>query len=494
MGSDTGEAQAAAPVPRNGDLGRLPNDLPLESSFGYVVTDDAGIICEINDAAAAWLQGRREFVVGKPLGMFVTDAYRPAFYDRLARQRHEDHSAVFETRVSRAGRGATPVIVTVSSLLGDGKGSGWFRWLLRDISEALRTEQALRAERELLDSIIAAAQAIILVLDENGYIVRSNPYASAATGYKAHDLAGFLWADMLVSVGDRSALVRLLGEARSFRVARSGVVPLPVSSGSPREVVWSIRWAPHGESGSLVLVGHDVTELQQAQRRALESERLAAIGQMAAGIAHESRNALQRMQACLSMLGLRSQNEPAVLDLIDRAQKAQDDLHHLFDDLRSYAAALVPRLVPTDVAGVWRHAWTDLVTVQPSTQAELREDLGDAETTCDIDPFQMKRVFRNLFENALAACPAPVCITVCCRPTPHDGVAALAISIRDNGPGFPAGQTHRLFEPFFTTKTHGTGLGLAICRRIIEAHGGRIEAGQPGPGAEICITLPRRMP
>jgi signal transduction histidine kinase len=106
----------------------------------------------------------------------------------------------------------------------------------------------------------------------------------------------------------------------------------------------------------------------------------------------------------------------------------------------------------------------------------------------------MKRVFANLIENALAAGSDPVRVEVRCGPTSLAGRDAIAVSVRDNGPGFAPGQWRRLFEPFFTTKTHGTGLGLAICRRIVEAHGGRIEASPHGPGAEITITLPRSMP
>ena len=74
------------------------------------------------------------------------------------------------------------------------------------------------------------------------------------------------------------------------------------------------------------------------------------------------------------------------------------------------------------------------------------------------------------------------------------GREAVQVSLRDNGPGFPPEVRRRLFEPFYTTKAKGTGLGLAICQRVVEAHGGRIEAGPDGPGAEILITLPRRMP
>ena len=111
---------------------------------------------------------------------------------------------------------------------------------------------------------------------------------------------------------------------------------------------------------------------------------------------------------------------------------------------------------------------------------------------CPVDPFRLEQVFRNILENALAACPSPVAVVVRCAETALDGRPALCVAVRDNGPGMTAEQRRRIFEPFFTTKTKGTGLGMAIAKRIIEAHGGQIAVGTgPAPGAEIVLTLPR---
>src|SRR5262249_49223994 len=114
---------------------------------------------------------------------------------------------------------------------------------------------------------------------------------------------------------------------------------------------------------------------------------------------------------------------------------------------------------------------------------------------CWVDPFRLEQVFRNIFENALAACKDPVEIDIRCCEASLLGRPAVLVAVCDNGPGLTAEQRQRLFEPFFTTKTKGTGLGMAIARRIIEAHGGEITAGaDAGRGAEIRITLPRGTP
>jgi signal transduction histidine kinase len=270
---------------------------------------------------------------------------------------------------------------------------------------------------------------------------------------------------------------------------RSGVLGFTARVAGQRFVTWSAR----SMGGGLLLIGQDVTALQDAQRQAVQQERLAAIGEMAAGLAHESRNALQRSQACLSILSLRLKDQPEFLELLQRAQKAQDDLRRLYEDVRSYA--ITPRLEiqSCDLRRTWREAWADLGDVPDAQGADLRENVGCDDLSCPADPFLLKQVFRNLLENCLTCGASPVHIVIRCRETPPDRREAIRVSIHDNGPGFPAGDRHRLFDPFFTTKHRGTGLGLAICKRIIDAHDGHIEVGEGlGPGAEVVITLPRR--
>jgi signal transduction histidine kinase len=109
-----------------------------------------------------------------------------------------------------------------------------------------------------------------------------------------------------------------------------------------------------------------------------------------------------------------------------------------------------------------------------------------------VDLFSLERVFRNMFENSLAACADPVQIDIDCTATPLDGQPALQIAVRDNGPGLSVEQRQKIFQPFYTTKRQGTGLGMAIAKRIVEAHGGMIAVGDGShPGAELLITLPR---
>ena len=232
-------------------------------------------------------------------------------------------------------------------------------------------------------------------------------------------------------------------------------------------------------------------QLAKQQERLLQSERLAAIGEMVAGLAHESRNALQRSQACLSMLAHRVGDRPKASELVFRAQQAQDDLHRLYERVRQYAAPIRLDQQAVRLDEILQQTWEHLALVRTNRNAQLQITPSATDTICRADGMALEQVFRNVLENALAACDDPVQITVTWTDVELDGRPAIQVSIRDNGPGFAGDHDKRLFEPFFTTKTRGTGLGLAISKRLVESHAGRICAANHTPGAEILITLPR---
>lgn len=238
----------------------------------------------------------------------------------------------------------------------------------------------------------------------------------------------------------------------------------------------------------------EIAERRRAQEVALQAERLAAIGQMVTGIAHESRNSLQQVHAAVEMLARRLQPGPEA-SLVAEIKKAHDQLHNLLEAVRTYAAPLKLARDVHDLAHLWREAWSKLSHLRQGRVVDLQEDAGDLDLRCLVDSFPIERVFRNILENSLAACRDPVHIAIQCQAAQCNGADAVRVGIKDNGSGLTAEQRRRLFEPFYTTKTRGTGLGLAIARRIVEAHGGHIAVGSAsGPGTEIEVLLPKGLP
>jgi PAS domain S-box-containing protein len=353
--------------------------------------------------------------------------------------------------------------------------------------EKKRSEAAFR-------TLVEAAPCMIMILRPNGKLMYFSPFAERLTGYSSEEVLGRDYAPLFVREKSLQASVDQEIKHVSTGVAVGGFESAVwCKDGSRRWMVWNVKLLEDYEGENAVLgVGQDITNLKQAQEEALQATRLATIGQMVAGLAHESRNALQLIQASLEMLTLEVEDRPEALELISSIQAAEDRLHRLFEDIRGYAAPIQLERDVYDISRVWRGAWEQLASLRNARKARLSEQTAGIDLQCCLDLYSIERVFRNLFENSLAACRDPVEIDIECAETTFNGRGAIGIRVRDNGPGFSLEQRKRVFQPFFTTKRQGTGLGMAIAKRIVEAHGGHIALGENrGPGAEITITLPR---
>src|SRR5262249_45648065 len=152
-----------------------------------------------------------------------------------------------------------------------------------------------------------------------------------------------------------------------------------------------------------------------------QAERLAVLGQMVAGLAHESRNALQRSQGCLERLRWQLQDRPEALDLVTRTERALDDLHRLFNDVGEYARPIPLERTMCNLAEIWREAWGHLAALHPNRPATLQEAACGVDLSCNVDRFRLGQVFRNILENSFAACADAVLVGVSCVEADLDG-------------------------------------------------------------------------
>jgi PAS domain S-box-containing protein len=363
------------------------------------------------------------------------------------------------------------------------------------VEQALRDSQdRLRQERDFAESLIQTAQTIVLLLDTEGRIIRFNPYFERLSGYPLDEVRGAEWFSIFVPAHQRDLARDYFQSVIAAARVDPYTFPILTRQGIERDVRWSVTTL--GDSSrnvtGVLACGQDVTDLNRAQERALQAERLAAIGEMVAGLAHESRNALQRSKACLEMLVLEVEDRPEALDLVARTQRAHDHLSTLYEEVRQYAAPIRLNYEQVNLPALWREVWSHLAVMHVDKEIQLREVADLENLRCCIDRFVFGQVLRNIFENAIQASPQRAHVTIKCAESTTEGRSALRISVADEGQGMTAEQRRRVFEPFFTTKTKGTGLGMAIAQRIVLAHGGSIEVtDQDGPGAEIVVVLPR---
>lgn len=365
-----------------------------------------------------------------------------------------------------------------------------------DISEQKRQADRLSLQQAFSDRLLETAHCIVLLLDPEGRIGRFNRFMEELSGYTSEEVAGRDWFECFVQQDAGPRVQAVFQRAIAGERTRGNLNAIRTRDGSERQISW---WdAPlvdlDGRVEGLLSIGHDVTELIEAQEKMLLSQRLAVIVETITTVAHEARNELDALGLGLCLLGegpLQSEQGHRIAQL----QNSHGRLEHLFEEVRSFAAPIRLDLAWQDLAECWRRAWAAIE--KTGRNARLRERLESQSLRCPCDAFRMEQVFRNLFENALAACVDSMGMEIEIEATTieNEDQSWLRIAARDDGPGFDPNHLPRLFDPFFTTRNRGTGLGLALARRILQAYGGRISASKPGSmpsrrGAELVLILP----
>lgn len=368
--------------------------------------------------------------------------------------------------------------------------------------ERVRYQNAVEGERAMLKTIFNSIPDALVAGKLDRRITHFNRSATRIFGYEPGEVYGKTTSVLYADPEEYERLARERFNVSLGDIFESIEVEWRRKSGEtfPGELVGAVvRDEERNAIGFLGLI-RDISDrkiaearLEESRKRLVQAERLAAMGQMVSAIAHESRNALQRIQVGVDVLQYEIDPASEARADLDRISRAKADLQRLHEDLRSVAGTIRLSLARHNLADVWRQAWANLQVLRRNRDAELIEDIPDDDPHCEFDAFRVEQVFRNLFENSLAACCDPVRITVTCRPAKIGDKAGLSVTVRDNGPGIPEEARDRVFEAFHTTKAKGSGLGMAIAKRFIEAHDGTIELGEDaGGGAEFVIMLPRK--
>jgi signal transduction histidine kinase len=311
------------------------------------------------------------------------------------------------------------------------------------------------------ETVLDALGALILALDGQGKIAFWNRRLEEVTGYRRQEMLG-----------------------RPGESLVAGGSPLPLKEGGERLVRWQLSAAPAGGGWSYA-VGTDITEAQEQLAHAMRADRLAAVGTLAAGLAHEVRNPLNAALLQLTVLRRRLERPDARPDSLQPVaglvEHELQRLGRLVDDFIAFAQPRPLDLRRTDVTSLCRTIAASLAPDAGAAHVQLHLDLPDDVPTLEADPERLQHVLLNLARNALEAMPAGGTLTLRVRPGQH----SVDIDVADTGPGFP--QDAPIFDAFFTTKTSGTGLGLSIVHRIVTDHEGTVRVrSRPG---DTCFTV-----
>ena len=251
-----------------------------------------------------------------------------------------------------------------------------------------------------------------------------------------------------------------------------------------------------------VMYFKDLTQVEQAEERERLRDRLASLGEMAAGIAHELKNPLAGIEVMAGLLRRQVPESPdaqsLLADIISEAKLANAIVVEMLEFVRPIRL----QLERTDVREVLHQAVTLAESKARRGEVAVAVKVSDSLPLVDGDQHQLCQVFTNLLTNAFEALDGEGHITILATveaveqdpafaidgqsPTP-----TLIVDVLDDGPGVPAELSDRIFDPFFTTKPQGSGLGLPIVRKIVDAHDGRIDStSTPGQGTRFRVTLP----
>jgi two-component system, NtrC family, sensor histidine kinase PilS len=401
------------------------------------------------------------------------DVVKPAETGERTRQLWNLPALVGNVGLNVAAFVATALLVSVAS---------------EKLREARADVERRKAEiarlQSLHGSVLTSMSSGVLTTDLDGGVTYANRAAQELLGTPSLDLVG----RPLLSLG-------LLGEADWKRIAASGSEILRFENARPSGAIEDYfgisATALRDGSGytiGRILIFQNLTELKRLEGEVRLKDKLAAVGELAAGIAHEIRNPLASISGSVQVLKNSSSPGSPEQRLMEIVVAESQRLSSILEDFLRYVRPKERAAEPVDAPA----ALDDVLTLlahgdEVSPNHRLVKDFDPPSVVVQADPGQLRQIFWNVSRNALAAMPGGGTLTVSAR---RQG-GSWNVSFADEGQGMTASERGRLFTPFAHSFPGGTGLGLAIVYRIVEEHGGTIRVDtSPGHGTTVSISLP----
>ncbi len=351
------------------------------------------------------------------------------------------------------------------------------------------TTKTLANLRVLHERIVESIRSGLITTDLEGNIYTFNQTAAEITGHKADEMRGksiySLFGNIKMPIADSLDATEVGDQPPRFQT------DLITPDGFAVHVGYGISplFSEIGEKTGLILTFQDLTDIRSMEESVRRKDRLAAVGRVAAGLAHEIRNPLGAMRGAIQVLQLNTPPESSNASLMDIVLRESDRLNNIITNFLSYARPRVSNFSETDV----RQAISDtFILLKHSPEIEehhiLEADLPEYPVTISADQTQLKQIFWNLARNAVGAMPNGGSLKIRLEQL---NPKRIKIVFTDTGAGMSANQVERLFEPFSVSTTGGTGLGLSIVYQIVRDHNGTINIRSlENEGTTITVELP----
>jgi two-component system sensor histidine kinase HydH len=356
---------------------------------------------------------------------------------------------------------------------------------------SLLLAQGYRSARSSLSRVQAFSDNLVenmpmglVAMDRESRIIAFNQTAEFVLRKTAGEVIGQMAKDVLPEAC--RDLLRTL-EVEKQIIAKEIDCSLTDGRTIPLEVIATVLEEEDGARGVVVLF-RDITEIKQLKKEIAQSQRLASLGSLAAGVAHEIRNPLSSIKGFATYFKERYRDNPDDSQTADIMVQEVDRLNRVIGQLLDYARPMTMNRRETAIQTVIQHALRMIESQAREKGVVIQTELQADVAAVLIDPDRIKQVFLNLYLNAIGAMEGGGILSVALLSMTD---RRIRIEVRDTGVGIDPKDLDRIFDPYFTTKSSGTGLGLAIVQKIIEAHRGKIQvASTPGLGTTVSVILP----
>lgn len=355
-----------------------------------------------------------------------------------------------------------------------------------ELSENVRLRQEIEAVYNYLRSIVDSSPDTMFDLSSDGIINYISGNLKTERGFIFKESKGKPFTEFVAP--EHRALALAVWEDVKKGIYQPFEIEAREKDGSKRNLLITPR--PVEGTDRYVFVQRDITEFKNLEKKFYESEKLAAIGQLSAGIAHEVRNPLSSIKMSLQILEKRMQPEGNDLKRFRIAQREVGHLEELVNDVLIYAKPAVPKKESSDIRRIVENALALVERLVTDKNIDIQTDFDEALPLLHVDSAMLEQAFLNIYRNAVDAMEMNGVLRTTARRTGSDP-AQLQIIVEDNGCGIDAADLPHVFNPFFTRKKYGTGLGMTQVKKIIDLNMGSIEiSSKTAEGTRVTVTFP----
>jgi two-component system sensor kinase FixL len=477
---------------------------------GIITIDDQGTIQSFNAAAERIFGYSPQEVIGKSVNRLMPPPHRDQHDEYITRRLQAGEDKGIGAPREREGRRKDGTLIPIETAVSEVSlpGRRLFAGIVRDISDRMRTEQALHESKRFLQNVIDGTSDPLLVIDRHWRVVLANRAALALAGRDTTRLDGlccFQLSHRRDSPCEGTDHPCPLNEV--VRSKAPVIVTHTHFDGEGNEVVVEISASPildeSGDVAAIIELCRDITARVHAEERVRQHQaelahvaRLGTMGEMATGLAHELNQPLAAIvnyiQACLERIRAGARDPAELLDDMQQAAAQAERAGDMIEHIRNFVRGREPKRSVVDLNTLVEDAASLVRSEVRRAGVEMSLELTEGLPPVTAQAIQIEQTIVNLIRNGLEAVAGSGNGTgeLAIR-TARSGDHAVEFVIRDTGQGMSEKTLSRVFDPFYTTKPNGMGMGLSISRTIIDTHGGNMWAARnPDRGATFGFSLP----